>query len=151
MGHRKKAGEAKEEAVEELNNTNESEESTEEDKFDPIEERKELIEDLFEKAEAYAKTNVELFKFMATNKLAVVVASLVSRLIVVLILSFFFFMINVGLAIWLGESIGHVYYGFFIVAGVYAFTAIILFAFRDPIIKNPIINSIISQIINKEQ
>ena len=113
----------------------------------PIEDRKELIEDLFEKAEVYARTSLELYKLKTVDKLSVVVASLVSRLVVTIIFSFFFLMLNVGLAIWLGESMGQIYYGFFIVAGLYALAAIILFVFRDPVIKNPIINSIISQVL----
>ena len=119
------------------------------DENNPIEDRKELIEDLFEKAEAYAKTNLEIFKLKTADKLAVVVASLVSRLVVLLVFSFFFLMINIGLAIWIGESMGHIYYGFFIIAGLYALLSILLFAFRDPVIKNPIINSIISQVLKK--
>ncbi len=119
------------------------------DEKDPIEDRKELVEDLFEKAEAYAKTSFEIYKLKTVDKMAEVVASLVTRLIVILFLSFFFLMINIGLAIWLGESMGHVYYGFFIVSGIYAIIAVCLYVFRDTIIKNPIVNSIISQVLKE--
>jgi len=147
MEHRKEVDENEEASVEEKNNINEDREETSEDQKDPIDDRKKLIEDLLEKAETYAKTNVELFKLKAADKLAVVIASLISRFVLIVFFSFFFLMMNVGLAIWLGESMGHIYYGFFIVAGLYALITIILFAFRNPIIKNPIINSIISQIL----
>ena len=116
-------------------------------RVDPIEERKELIEDLFEKAEAYAKTNVELFKLRAADKLSEIVASLVSRIILILFFSLFFLMVNIGLAIWLGESTGHMYYGFFIVAGLYLIIALVIYALRKKIIKDPIIDGIISQIL----
>jgi hypothetical protein len=117
------------------------------DENNPLEDRKELVEDLFEKAEAYAKTSFEIYKLKTANKMAEVVASLVARLVVILFLSFFFLMINIGLAIWLGEALGQVYYGFFIVSGLYAIIAVCLYVFRDTIIKNPIINSIISQVL----
>lgn len=117
------------------------------DEDNPIEDRKQLVEDLFEKAEAYVKTSIEILKLKSADKMAEVAASLVSRLVVILFLSFFFLMINIGVAIWLGESMGHVYYGFFIVSGLYAIIALCLFLFRNPIIKNPIINSIISQVL----
>ncbi|MFZ1677635.1 MAG: hypothetical protein WBP41_01355 [Saprospiraceae bacterium] len=117
------------------------------DENNPLEDRKELVEDLFEKAEAYAKTSFEIYKLKTVNKMAEVVASMATRLVVVLFLSFFFLMINIGLAIWLGESIGHIYYGFFIVSALYAIMATCLYVFRDTIIKNPIINSIISQVL----
>ncbi len=112
-----------------------------------IVDRKELVEDLFEKAEAYVKTSIEIIKLKSADKMAAVAASLISRLVVILFLSFFFLMVNIGLAIWIGESIGHIYYGFFIVSGLYAIIALCLFVFRDSIIKNPIINSIISQVL----
>ncbi|MEP6794360.1 MAG: hypothetical protein ABJB16_08545 [Saprospiraceae bacterium] len=117
------------------------------DEDNPIEDRKELVEALFEKAEAYVKTSIEIFKLKSADKMAEVMASLVSRLVVILFLSFFFLMINIGIALWLGESMGHIYYGFYIVSGLYAIIALCLFVFRDPIIKNPIINSIISQVL----
>jgi len=147
MAQRKEVAENEEESVVEKTNMNGDGKETAVDQIDTMEERKELLEDLFEKAEAYAKTNVELFKLKAADRLSVVIASLVSRLVVIVFFSFFFLMMNIGLAIWLGESMGHSYYGFFIVAGLYALIAIVLFIFRNPIIKNPIINSIISQIL----
>ncbi len=117
------------------------------DEDNPIEDRKELVEDLFEKAEAYVKTSIEIFKLKSADKMAEVTASMVTRLVVILFLSFFFLMVNIGVAIWLGESMGHVYFGFFIVSGLYAIIALCLFLFRNPLIKNPIINSIISQVL----
>src|SRR4030095_3616251 len=112
-----------------------------------VEERKELIEDLFERVEAYIKTNVELIKLRSVDKLSVVFASLASKFAVLLFLSFFFLMVNIGLAIWLGQVMGQTYYGFFLIAGIYALLSFILFLFRDSLIKNPIINSIISQFL----
>src|SRR4030095_12657054 len=53
-----------------------------------VEERKELIEDLFERVEAYIKTNVELIKLRSVDKLSVVLASLASKFAVLLFLSF---------------------------------------------------------------
>ncbi|MEP6645881.1 MAG: phage holin family protein [Saprospiraceae bacterium] len=119
----------------------------EDDNLDPIEERKEMIEDLFEKAETYAKTNIELFRLKAADKMAVVVASLVSTIVIFLFFTIFFLMLNIGVAIWLGEIMGHVYSGFFIVSGLYLLIALIIYFTRDKLIKNPIIDSIISQIL----
>jgi hypothetical protein len=112
-----------------------------------VEERKELVEDLFEKVEGYIKTNVELIKLRTIEKLSVVIASLASQVVLLVLFSFFFLMVNIGLAMWLGQVMGQVYYGFFLIAGIYALLSIILFMFRDSIIKNPIVNSIISQFL----
>jgi hypothetical protein len=125
-------------------------EDEDEDEKGPVEERKELIEDLFEKTEAYVRTNVELIKIKVVDKVAEIIASLISRILIITIFLLFFLMINIGLALWLGEVLGHNYYGFFIVAGLYALLGILLNATRNPLIKHPIINSIITQVLKKK-
>jgi len=147
MARRKERSGEEATLVETAYNTNGVPDVSDDGKIDTIEETKETIEDLFEKAEAYVKTSAELYKLKTADKFSVIIASLVSRLIVIIFVLLCFLMINIGLAIWLGESMGHTYYGFFIVAGLYALIAFGLFIYRDPIIKNPIINSIISQIL----
>jgi len=128
-------------------NGEDSVEYTDDKDLNMVEERKELIEDLFEKVEAYIKTNVELIKLRTIDKLSAVIASLASGVVLLILFSFFFLMVNIGLAIWLGQAMGQVYYGFFLIAGIYALLSIILFMVRNSIIKNPIINSIISQFL----
>lgn len=112
-----------------------------------IQERKEIIEDLFERVEEYAKTNVELVKLKATDKAAEVVSSLVAQIAVVVLAFFFILMINIGIAFWIGDAMGRTHYGFFVVAGFYALITIVLFIFRNDLIKTPISNSIIEQVL----
>jgi|SRR5688500_10979912 len=119
-----------------------------EDGKEIIEEKKELIEDLFEKVEEYVKTNVQLAKLKATDKLADIIASLVSQVLTVILGFFFFLMLNIGIAFWLGSLLGQTHYGFMIVAGFYALLVALLFVFRKTIIKTPISNSIINKILN---
>ncbi len=112
-----------------------------------IEDRQELIEDLFEKAEVYLKTNVDLFKLKAVDRFAEVVSSLVANMTVLILFLFFLVMINVGIALWLGQMMRQSHHGFFVVAGFYAVLTLIIFLFRKSFIKSPISNSIISQML----
>lgn len=112
-----------------------------------IQEKKELIEDLFEKVEEYAKTNVELIKLKATDKVADIVGSLVAKIAIVILAFFFILMINIAIAFWIGNAMGKTHYGFFVVAGFYALITIVLFIFQDKFIKSPINNSIIEQVL----
>lgn len=112
-----------------------------------IEERKELIEDLFEKAEEYVKTNVQLAKLKATDKMADIVGSLIAKTALIILVFFFLMMINIGIAFWLGSVMGQTHYGFMVVAGFYLILAILVIAFQKTLIKEPISNSIISQIL----
>ena len=112
-----------------------------------IEERNELIEDLFEKAEEYVKTNIELAKLKIIDKVADVVGAIVTQLAIVLVIFFFFLMINMGIAFWLGTIMGSTHAGFLVVAGFYFLVGILIFIFRKSILKTPISNSIISQFL----
>ena len=106
-----------------------------------------LIESLIEKGEQYGKTTLELLKLKTLDKSADVASYLVSWLIVLIFAVLFFLILNIGVALWLGELLGKSYYGFFIVAGFYALLALIFGVFRKQLIKNPVNNSIIEQVL----
>jgi len=108
-----------------------------------MEEKSPTLEVLYEKAEQYAKTSIELFKLKAIGKTAEIVSNMVSSLVVIVCFSICFFIFNIGLSIYVGELLGKLYYGFFIIAGFYALVALIIYLFREQWIKNPISNSII--------
>ena len=69
------------------------------------------IEMLFERAEDYTRTTVELAKLNAVDKTADVMSSLLSRLTVSIVFVLFAFLANIGLSLWIGELLGKVYYG----------------------------------------
>lgn len=100
---------------------------------------------LFEKVEEYGITTYELSKLKVLKTTTVVVTSLVSRLSVILMLSMFALVFNIGIALWLGELIGKMYFGFFIVAAFYLIAGIILHFFLHKWIKKPLSDLIISQ------
>ena len=103
------------------------------------------IETLFEKAENYSKTSLELFKLTAIDKSADVASSLVVQFAIFMVGVVFMLVINIGIAMWLGELLGKPYYGFFVVAAFYAVVMALLFIFRHEWINTPVSNSIITQ------
>ena len=103
------------------------------------------IESLIEKAEAYSKTSLELAKLKSVETTATVVTYLVSRLAVVLMLSLFALVLNIGIALLLGDWLGRPWFGFFIVAAVYHVAGIILHFFLHHWIKKPLTDAIIVQ------
>src|SRR5688572_2187067 len=104
-----------------------------------------IIETLFEKAEAYSKTSFELGKLKSIETTSSVLTFLVSRLSVIVTISLFTLMVNVGIALWLGELLGKLYYGFFIVAGFYCVAGIVFHLFLHRWIKEPFSDLIIGQ------
>jgi hypothetical protein len=106
-----------------------------------------LIESLIEKGEQYGKTTIELLKLKTLDKSADVVSTLISWTIVIVFAVLFFLILNIGIALWIGELLGKSYYGFFTVAGFYAFLAIVFGIFRNQLVKRPVNNSIVTQVL----
>jgi hypothetical protein len=105
-----------------------------------------LIEPLLERVEEFGKTSFELLKLKSVDKTADLSAILISRLLVVIILSIFVITLNIALAMWLGDLLGKNYYGFLIVASFYGLIGIGLYFFH-PLIKASLKNFIITQML----
>ena len=113
-----------------------------------MEDQESLIESLIEKGEQYGKTTIELLKLKTLDKSADVASTLISWAIVIVFAVLFFLILNIGVALWIGELLGKTYYGFFAVAGFYALLALIFAIFREQFVKNPVNNSIITQVLD---
>jgi phosphoglycerol transferase MdoB-like AlkP superfamily enzyme len=101
------------------------------------------IESLFERAEAYGKTSLNLLKLKAIDKSSELISTIMSWLIVVIVAALFFIILNIGIALWLGELLGKTYYGFFIVAGIYAVLGVFFILWAKKYINNSIITKML--------
>jgi hypothetical protein len=100
-----------------------------------MEENHDLLESLLDKATEYGKTSFELVKLKALDKTTDIVSSIVpSSIVIILILSFLMFL-NVGIALWLGDILGKVFYGFFVLAGFYMIVGLLIHFFLHKWIK----------------
>ncbi len=115
-----------------------------------MEEKATLIESLFEKAETYAKTNIDILKLKAIDKSADVISSIAAKLAIIVVVLLIALMINIGLALWIGELVGKTYYGFFIVAAFYVLVVLILYYKSGVILKAPVNDSIILQMTKEK-
>jgi ABC-type dipeptide/oligopeptide/nickel transport system permease component len=104
-----------------------------------------LTETLIEQAGNYGKTTLELTKLKSLNTSSHVITSLVSRLSVIIMVSLFALILNIGIALYLGELLGKNYYGFFIVSAFYLVAALIFHLYLTQWIKKPISDLIITQ------
>jgi len=109
------------------------------------------IATLFERAEDYGKTTLNLLKLNAIDKSADVVSSLVSRLAVIMTVVLSVLIVSIGLSLWLGKLLGDAFYGFFIVGSFYALLALLLHIFRHQWLKYPVSNSIIKQLLKQKK
>jgi hypothetical protein len=108
---------------------------------------KEEADSLVDRAEQYAKINAELYTLKITGKVATVVASTFSRLIILLLVILVLFLLVMGLAYWVGDKYGNDYMGFFIVGGICAVVTLIAYLFRYPLIRKPVMDTLISEIL----
>lgn len=115
-----------------------------------MENRPSSIKDLFEEAEEYSRTSLELLKLKALDISSEFLSSCASQLVVVLILFLFILMLSIGAAFWAGELLGKTSYGFFIVSAFYVIVLLLLYLFLGKRIKRYVGNLIIRQAINKD-
>ncbi len=113
-----------------------------------MEEKINFIEPIFQRVEDYSKTSYQLLKLKTIDKTAIVVSTFASKGIILYTLTMFIVIANIGAALWLGELLGKIYYGFFCIAGFYGIIGIFLSFFMYNRIKERISNSIITQLLN---
>lgn len=107
------------------------------------------VETLIEKIEAYGKTTYELSKLKTFNRGIIIFTSFSAYSGVVLVAFLFVFILSIGTSILLGELLGKLSYGFFIVAGLYLILAIVFHFYLHKWIKRPLANLIITKLFKK--
>ena len=106
------------------------------------------IKNMFENVQDYFDTKIDLIKLKAVEKVSESISSIASGLVIMVILTLFFILLNIGLALWIGEYLGKIYYGFLILSGFYGLVGLIFYLSRDKWLKSPIQNGIINKILN---
>jgi fatty acid desaturase len=91
-----------------------------------MDEKAKLLESLLESAKEYSRTSLELIKLNVIDKVAEILSSAIPLSVVIILFSSFLLFLSVGLAFWLGDLTGKIFYGFFIVAGFYILLAVII-------------------------
>ncbi len=107
-----------------------------------------FMELLFKIIQGYAKTSYELLKLKVLHKVTKIISLFISSIVVVIFLSMFIILLNIGVALWLGDVLGKSYYGFFCVAGLYGIIGGILYFFTQHQIRKCIGKSITSKTLH---
>lgn len=108
------------------------------------------IEKLYEKAENYTKTSIDLVKLKAIDKTSEIISSLAVVISVAFIVAIFTLFLNIGIALWIGDELNNMALGFFIVSAFYLIVGIIIFINRNSFIKVPIDNLIVGKLLEKK-
>ena len=105
------------------------------------------IETLFEKAEDYSKTSIELIQLKVIDKSADVLSSVTALIAVGMVAALFTLFLNIGLGLYIGKLLGDYYLGFFVVSGFYFLLGLIIYFLKDKYIKQKISDLIISKLL----
>src|SRR4030043_1419881 len=89
-----------------------------------MEDNKKLLEELLERATEYGKTSYELIKLKALDKTSDAVSSFIPNAVVFVLFASFMLFFTLGLAFWLGEILGKICFGFFVVAAFFCIIAV---------------------------
>lgn|SRR5690242_4546532 len=106
------------------------------------------VEELFYKLKDYAETTVDLFKLKAINKVSGFTSTLIVSIILIVLLFVILICLSVGFALLIGSWLGHAYWGFFIMGVLYIIIGLALFAGRKKLLKTPIANKFIKELID---
>lgn len=106
-----------------------------------------LLESFLEKATDYGKTSFELVKLKTLKKTTDVISSLVPQSFVIGLVITFMLFLNLGVALWLGDILGKLFWGFFVVAVFYILAAIVVHFFMHNQIKKVVGNYFIKRVL----
>ena len=88
-----------------------------------------IIESLYDRVTEYLKTTVDLIKFKTLDKTTEVTSLFITHFVVFVLFASFLLFLNLGLALWLGNLLDNIVYGFLIVAGFHGFLVMLLHLF----------------------
>jgi|GEM_PF-328046 len=106
------------------------------------------IEDLVDHIKDYLDTRRELFVLKMFNKIFTIVSNTVIGSVLGFLGIVVFLFLSVGAAMWVGSLMENAYTGFFIVAGFYAVLGLFIYLLREKLIKKPIMDKLVNQMLN---
>jgi len=118
------------------------------DKMIDMENKPTSVEELFYKLKDYGETTLDLYKLKAINKVSGFLSNLIVGLLLIVLLFLVLICISIGLGLLIGSWLGNVYWGFFIMAGIYIIIGLVLFSGRKRILKEPVANHMIKELID---
>lgn len=106
-----------------------------------------LIESLFNQSKDYAGNRLELYKLKLVDKTGSVASAVVTGIAMAVILFIFFVVLNIGIALLIGDLLGKAYLGFLILAVLYAIAGFVVFKGRDKFFKTPVTQMLIRKFL----
>ena len=117
-------------------------------KIENMEKDPTAVEELFYKLKDYIETTFDLFKLKAINKVSGFTSTVIVSIILIILLFLIMICISIGFALLIGLWLGQAFWGFFIMGVLYLIIGLILFASRSKLLKEPISDKFIKELID---
>ena len=112
-----------------------------------MENKQSTFEELFYKLKEYGDIRLNLFKLKSVDKVSNFFSTLIVIIFLLVLLFLFIACVTIGIALLLGAWLGHSYYGFFIMGGLYVIIGLILYSVKDKLLKSSISNKLIKELL----
>ena len=109
------------------------------------------VEELVVNMKDYIRSKIEGAKITAAEKTSGVMSIIIAGMIVAGLLLLFVFFAGIALAIGIGAWIGNTWAGFLLVAVLYLLIALIVWKGRNKLIRLPIMNALIRQLMKNNE
>jgi sterol desaturase/sphingolipid hydroxylase (fatty acid hydroxylase superfamily) len=114
-----------------------------------MEKTRSLLQEMVDRSEDYARSSIEVTKLRVVKTTADMAGVLISRVVLLVVLTSALVMLNVGMSLLIGKWIENIPVGFLIVSAFYFLLAIFVFYFLQGIIHTPIAGYVIRKMLNR--
>jgi len=106
-----------------------------------------LIESLFNQSKEYASNRLDLLKLKSIDKTSSVASAVITGVVLFVVFFIFFVVLNIGIALLIGDLLDRAWLGFLILAAVYAIVGFVIFKGREKFFKTPVLQMLIRKFL----
>ena len=106
-----------------------------------------LIESLFNQSKEYASNRLDLLKLKSIDKTSSVASAVITGVALFVVFFIFFVVLNIGIALLIGDLVDRSWLGFLILAAVYAIVGFVIFKGREKFFKTPVLQMLIRKFL----
>ncbi len=108
-------------------------------------------EEFADHVKEYINNRIAALKLQTAEKTSQFASNFIAIAVVAAIMLLFVIFISMGTALWLGDWIGNLWSGFFIVGGAWLLIALVVWFSREKFLRLPIMNKMLHEMFSDEE
>lgn len=102
----------------------------------------------FEYANIYIEKRIDLFKLESAEKVAKSTSSIITLAVIGFLATMVIIMFSIAIGFFLGEYLDSYALAFFIITGVYALFAVLVYFFKRQLVTNPVLSAVLESFLD---